>query len=249
MRNALALADVRRSLPASAPRKVSIALVPACRRNVESTWTRGQAGAPCARTDAAAPRPAPCRSAWGAVDPAIIDACQRGDHAAFRVLVEACQIRVHSLARHFCGTYAAAHDIVQDVFLAVFQAIGHFRHEARFETWLYRIVLNACLKEQRRRRMLVPLLSEAQLPVVWPAQWREAALVRREVAAEVRAAVARLRPKLRRPLLMKHVDGLSYDEIGAALGCSTGTVASRLNRARTALAGTLAHLRGAAAGD
>lgn len=183
------------------------------------------------------------------VDPTVIDACQRGDQAALCELVEACHWRVCSLARHYSGSDSIANDIAQDVFLAVIQSIGQFRHEARFETWLYRIVVNACLKEQRRRRILLPLLHNAQLPAERLHQSREAGLVRREVASEVRAAVASLRPKLRRPLLMKHVDGLSYDEIAAALGCSTGTVASRLNRARTALAGTLAHLRGAAAGD
>jgi RNA polymerase sigma-70 factor (ECF subfamily) len=213
-------------------------------------WSRGAAAVePAAAAPLAPIAPlASSRPAWKQVDRPLIEACQHGDQAAFRELFDACQARVYSLARHFCGNDTTAKDIAQDVFLAVFQAIGQFRHEARFETWLYRIVVNACLKERRRRRTLVPF-GEDGVTAVAPDQSRESAMVRREVAAEVRAAVATLRPKLRMPLLLKHVEGLSYDEIAAVLGCSTGTVASRLNRARTALAGKLSHLRGASAGD
>jgi RNA polymerase sigma-70 factor (ECF subfamily) len=179
------------------------------------------------------------------VDRPLIAACQRGDDSAFSELFELCQWRVHSLARHYCPDEAVARDVAQEVFLAVFQAIGQFRHEAQFETWLHRIVVNACLKEQRRRRSLLPLLENADVADRGAAASREERMVQREVASEVRAAVATLRPKLRLPLVMKHVRGLSYDEIGAALNCSPGTVASRLNRARSALAIKLAHLRGA----
>ena len=177
------------------------------------------------------------------VDRPLIDACQRGDDGAFSELFEVCQWRVHALARHYCRDETVARDVAQEVFLAVFQAIGQFRHEAQFETWLHRIVVNACLKEQRRRRTLLPLSETADVPARGRGNSREERMVRREVASEVRAAVATLRPKLRLPLVMKHVRGLSYDEIGAALNCSPGTVASRLNRARSALASKLAHLR------
>lgn len=180
------------------------------------------------------------------VDRSLIDACQRGEDGAFSELFEVCQWRVHALTRHYCADQAVARDVAQDVFLAVFQAIGQFRHEAQFETWLHRIVVNACLKEQRRRRTLLPLAENADVPLRAHGGSREEGMVRREVASEVRAAVATLRPKLRLPLVMKHVRGLSYDEIGAALNCSPGTVASRLNRARSALATKLAHLRYAA---
>lgn len=189
---------------------------------------------------AAVPRPA--RSTL--VDAHVIDACQRGDAEAFRVLFEAYKTRVYSIALHFTGESAAAHDVSQQVFVTVYTALARFRRESVFDTWLYRIIVNACLHEHRRRRRFVPLgdVTQSRLETGDPSLEHD--FLRRERIDAVRRAIATLSPRLRLPLVLRHLEELSYQEIGDVLGCSAGTVASRLNRARTSLATRLGHLKG-----
>src|SRR5262245_58620792 len=87
------------------------------------------------------------------IDGAVINACQQGDRDAFRLLFETYKNRVFSIALYsFSGDEAAASDVTQQVFLKLMSAITQFRREAEFTTWLYRMVVNACIDEQRRRR-------------------------------------------------------------------------------------------------
>jgi RNA polymerase sigma-70 factor (ECF subfamily) len=98
--------------------------------------------------------------------------------------------------------------------------------------------------DQRKRRRLVPLNPEVEVKTMAGGGSQERAYQRRQLADSVRTAIAELSPKLRLPVVLKYVDGLSYDEIAQTLGCSIGTVSSRLNRAHKALAQKLGHLRG-----
>lgn len=191
----------------------------------------------------------------------LIEACQRGDREAFRQLFELHRDRVWSVALHFIGDEAAARDITQQVFLKLFTAIGQYRGEAGFSTWLYRMVANACLDEQRRRRRFLSfdlfkggdehnseknVMNERQARQFDPAPKalaQEDQQANLEVSAAVKSAVKELKPKLRIAILLKYFEGLSYEEIAQVLGCSTGTVASRLNRGHKELARRLAHLR------
>ena len=176
----------------------------------------------------------------------VIEACRRGDRDAFRQLFEAHKDRVYSIALYFFGgDEATAGDITQQVFLKLFTRIGQFQGESEFTTWLYRLAANACVDEQRKRRRWLQLDDGADLraPAGGGSQEQEAA--REQVADRVKEAVAQLKPKLRMAILLKYFEELSYEEIAAALGCSKGTVASRLNRGHKALAGKLGHLRGA----
>src|SRR5919202_1022874 len=87
----------------------------------------------------------------------VIEACQRGDREAFRLLFEAYQDRVYSISLYyFKGDEASAHDVTQQVFLKLIGKIEQFRRDAEFTTWLYRLVVNACMDEQRRRRRVIP---------------------------------------------------------------------------------------------
>ena len=178
-------------------------------------------------------------------DAGVIAACQRGDREAFRLLFEAHKDRVYSIALHFFGgDEAQAADITQQVFLKLFTRIGQFRNEAEFTTWLHRLTTNACVDEQRKHRRLSQFdetVAHRQAPAAGNAQ--DAGYARREAAERVKAAVAELKPKLRVAILLKYFEGLSYEEMAAALGCSKGTVASRLNRGHKALARRLGHLR------
>lgn len=172
----------------------------------------------------------------------MVEACRHGDRDAFRVLFEAYKDRVYSIALHYSGDEVAAHDIAQDVFVKLFKAMRRFRGDSSFDTWLYRMVVNACTDAYRRTRKLVPMGDE-WLSVPDPKREpMENRVHRAQMQATVQKAVQRLSPRLRMPVLLRYVQGLSYDEIAQALGCTKGTVASRLNRAHRELARRLAHL-------
>jgi RNA polymerase sigma-70 factor (ECF subfamily) len=173
------------------------------------------------------------------LDPDTLDGFRRGDPAAQRRVFERYADRVYSIARHFLrGDDAAAKDAAQEAFVRMFRAAATFRSESRLSTWLYRIVANTCIDELRRRRRVVLFgdVPRALHPAVAPAE--PGAL-----DADVTTAVSRLSPKLRMAVLLRYFEDLSYDEMAGALGCTPGTVASRLSRAHAILARELAHLR------
>jgi RNA polymerase sigma-70 factor (ECF subfamily) len=152
---------------------------------------------------------------------------------------------VFSLALYsFRGDQSAASDVTQQVFLKLLTAVAQFRGDAEFTTWLYRLVVNVCIDEQRKRKRFVPLGEITPLSNVENRRPQERHYARVEIADAVKAAIGELRPKFRLPILLKYIEGLSYEEIASVLGCSMGTVASRLNRGHKALAKRLAHLRG-----
>ena len=176
-------------------------------------------------------------------DRELLEACQRGDHDAFRALFEANQDRVYSIALRYSGDEAAAMDIAQDTFLKLLSRIQDFREEANFDSWLYRIVANSCLDHRRRARRWLPLLEDfANLFTVR----RETVLqdlLRAEMQHDVQQVVAGLVPEQRIVVVLRYTENLSYEEIAEVLGCSAGTVGSRLNRAHKVLERRLSYLR------
>jgi len=174
----------------------------------------------------------------------IIEACKSGDRDAFHDLFLIYKDRVYSVALHFSGNESAARDITQQVFLKLFTRIGQFRREAQFTTWLYRIVANTCVDDKRKQVRFVPLSPEIEVRTMSGRGLQERAFQRNQMADSVRQAISELSPKLRLPILLKYVEGLSYEEIAQTLSCSIGTVSSRLNRGHKALAQKLGHLRG-----
>jgi RNA polymerase sigma-70 factor (ECF subfamily) len=180
------------------------------------------------------------------VEERTIEACQRGDPEAFRQLFEVYKDRVYSIAvAFFDGDEAAAKDITQQVFLKLMTRVAQFQNRSQFSTWLYRLVTNACLDCRRSMRRFVFFGNMAEVDVRPARSSAEDRYIRREIESAVQAAIAGLKPKLRMAILLKYFEDLSYDEIAAALGCSKGTVASRLNRGHRILAQKLAHLRSA----
>src|SRR5947208_3568646 len=173
----------------------------------------------------------------------MIEACKKGDRDAFRDLFEAHKDRVYTIAFHYSGNEAMAHDVTQQVFLKLFTSINQFHEDSQFTTWLYRIVANACTDEHRKLRRFVPFSPEIEVRTMVEKGSQEEAYHRREVTVSVSGAIAELTPKLRLPILLKYVEGLSYDEIAESLGLSIGTVSSRLNRGHKMLARKLSHLR------
>jgi RNA polymerase sigma-70 factor (ECF subfamily) len=126
-------------------------------------------------------------------------------------------------------------DIAQDAFLKLFSAIRGFRGDSSFEAWLYRIVVNSCFDHKRKTRRLKPMMDELLDALRAPGQSALDEILRSELSGRVRSAVAGLPPEQRIVIVLRYTQGLSYDEIAEILGCSTGTVASRLNRAHKIL--------------
>ena len=175
----------------------------------------------------------------------VIDACQRGDRDAFRLLFETYQEKVYSISLYyFKGDEQSARDVTQQVFLKLMTRIAQFRGGAEFTTWLYRLVVNACMDEQRKRRRFLPFGDGLEMRRA-EKRAQEEIFARVELADNVKAAICELKPKLRLPILLKYVEGMSYEEMSEVLNCSKGTIASRLNRGHKILARRLAHLRGA----
>ncbi len=177
-------------------------------------------------------------------DDRVIKACQNGDREAFRLLFEAYKDRVFSIAVYSLhGDHTAASDVTQQIFLKLMTTIGQFRGESQFSTWLHRLVVNSCIDEQRKRHRYLGLDDVTFKKENRERKPPERRYERRELAESVKDAVRQLKPNFRMAILLKYVEGFSYEEIAEVLGCSTGTVASRLNRGHKELARRLAHLR------
>jgi RNA polymerase sigma-70 factor (ECF subfamily) len=163
-------------------------------------------------------------------DHELLEGCRRGEPEALRELFESHKDKVYSIALRYSGDSAVAMDIAQDVFLKLFSAIHNFRGGANFDSWLYRIVVNSCLDQKRRTRRLIPLVDGLLDALQSPGASALDEVVRSELTSRLRSAVARLPAEQRIVIVLRYTQGLSYDEIAEILGCSTGTVASRLNR-------------------
>jgi RNA polymerase sigma-70 factor (ECF subfamily) len=180
----------------------------------------------------------------------VIDACQKGDRDAFRVLFETYKDKVYSIAVYSSGgDRTIADDVTQQIFLKLFTAIKQFRGDSEFTTWLYRLVVNACMDERRRSRRFLPFSEVFAMKHPSEKKPQEKQYGKTEVAEAVRAAIGQLKPKFRLPILLKYIEGLSYEEIAQVMGCSKGTVASRLNRGHGQLAKRLSHLRAHVVGE
>src|SRR5947209_7332102 len=167
-------------------------------------------------------------------DRELIEACRRGERDAFRALFEAYKDKVYSIALRFSGDESVAMDIAQDTFLKLFSTMADFRGEAAFSTWVYRLVVNACLDHKRRAWRMIPIADELIAILRAPCDSLRS-MLHSEMRERVRSAVETLSPDMRITVVLRYTEGLSYDQIAEAMGCSAGTVASRLNRAHKAL--------------
>jgi RNA polymerase sigma-70 factor (ECF subfamily) len=184
-----------------------------------------------------------------AADPAdaeVIERAQRGDHAAFRVLVERYQGRAFGLALRVLRDEEQARDAVQDAFVKAHGSLARFEGRSGFYTWLYRLVMNVCIDMKRRDRSgrQVEWEEERAVEIAQGAEAlapgsadpeREgpgAELERSQLRAALVRAIAALPEDARRTLELREIDGLSYAEIARAVGVPKGTVMSRLYYAR-----------------
>jgi RNA polymerase sigma-70 factor (ECF subfamily) len=139
--------------------------------------------------------------------------------------------RIHTLAQYTLGSHAAAEDAVQAVFLKAFQSLSKFRGQAQLGTWLWRIAVNHCNDELRRRKRSVEVPLDAILGWADEAASPEQRHGVKQIDEIVARALLELSPKLRTVAVLRYVEDMSYDQMAAVLGCSVGTVSSRLARA------------------
>ena len=173
-------------------------------------------------------------------DAALVRRCQKGDSSAFRELVARHDKRVYALVARVLGPTATAYDmddVAQDVFVQAWRALPRFRSDARFSTWLYRIATNMAIKQWHRRKKQDASVYEADLPETVraaladpaPGPAEEAVLHARD--RDLRRAIERLPEKQRTVVLLHYFEEQTCDEVALLLGCSVGTVWSRLHYA------------------
>ncbi len=174
----------------------------------------------------------------------LIKAAQAGDADAFCLLAESYQRRVYLLALHYCRDSHDAEDLSQEVWLKAFRALGSFRNESSFYTWLRQIIINSFLNHRRTaaRRWTgktaaavdIETLTETDDLSGWSAaraRDAEGDIHTKILLERVLAALGELTPQQRLIFLLKHREGLTYEEISKAFGCSTGTAKKALFRA------------------
>ena len=179
-------------------------------------------------------------------DSDLVKRCQAGETEAFDELVSRYRTRVFGMIYNMVHSEQDAWDLAQDSFVKAWKSIGHFRGQSSFYTWIYRIVMNVTIDWLRKKQVKgtgAEFDDNIQLREVDPAAKTlpnpDALPYERmqhgEIRAQIDAAIAQLSPEHRAVILMKEIEGMQYHEIAEALGCSIGTVMSRLFYARKKL--------------
>jgi RNA polymerase sigma-70 factor, ECF subfamily len=185
----------------------------------------------------------------GADEPALLRRARDGDRDAFAALVSRYASSILSTTWRMLGDKAEGEDIAQDTFLAAFRALSAFREEARFSTWLYRIAVNKCRDRLRARAAspeIEPPAGDAPEPAGASVEHRspEALLGDKQRSQRLEQAIARLAPLYREAFVLRHLEGLTYEEMAEALGADGSTLRMRVYKARAQLSRELAGLFG-----
>ena len=191
----------------------------------------------------------------GPSDGELVERARNGDRDAFRELVERYQRKIATLALGMLRNREDALDVVQETFTKAFQSLDRFKGDASFYTWTYRIAVNLCIDHQRREAKMPLAIPEPRVggdravdPVTLLVDGAEQGdpfqrTLDSEIAGRLSTAIAELTPEHRAVILLREVDGLSYEEISRVLDCPKGTVMSRLHYARRQLQERLRGLR------
>jgi RNA polymerase sigma-70 factor (ECF subfamily) len=154
-----------------------------------------------------------------------VEACRRGEREAFDELVLRYQRGIYRLCYRYVNNHEDANDLTQEVFLRAWRAIGRFRGQSAFSTWLYRIGVNACLNFRAARR---PVTQELPETLADPGKGAAQQAQEAQQARQVREAVSRLPEKQRATLILKVYHELTHKEVAQILGSSVGTVKANL---------------------
>jgi len=166
----------------------------------------------------------------------LVKRCQRGDRNAFDELVHRYQDRIFNYIVRTLGCREDALELTQDTFVKVFRSLQSYRPDASFRSWIFRIAGNTALDLLRRRRTIGFISMNDCMEPADPGLDPESHLLLWERNRQLLTALHRLKPDYRQIIILREYEGMSYDELGVALGLREGTVKSRLARARIALA-------------
>lgn len=176
-------------------------------------------------------------------DNMLVERVQKGDKSAFDLLVRRYQHKVVSVISRYISDWSECQDVAQEAFIRAFRAIGAFRGDSAFYTWVYRIAINTAknyLVSQGRRPPTDDIAVDDAVQLDAGVRLKDSAtpereLLRQEIERTVFATVEQLPDELRTAITLREVDGLSYEEIAEQMQCPIGTVRSRIFRAREAI--------------
>lgn len=176
-------------------------------------------------------------------DAKLVERAQGGERAAFDALVAKYQHQVISIVSRYISDWSECHDVAQETFVRAYRALGKYRQEAQFSTWLYRIAVNTAknyLMAQHRRFPVATSMEQADsqdtIGLEKPDEATpERELMRQQLEQALVAALEQLPPDLRQTIILREIEGASYEDIGRQMQCPIGTVRSRIFRAREAI--------------
>lgn len=177
------------------------------------------------------------------VDQLLVERVQKGDNHAFDLLINKYQHRIVSLVSRYVSDHAEALDVSQEAFIKAYRAIGNFRGDSAFYTWLYRIAINTAknwLVAQKRRPPASDIDAADAEQYDMDSRLKDKStpeheLLRDEIKRMVYDTIAQLPDDLRTAIMLREMEGMSYDDIATTMDCPIGTVRSRIFRAREAI--------------
>lgn len=174
-----------------------------------------------------------------AEDSLLIRQATKGDAYAFEQLMRRHESRMYAVAVRMCGNREDAQDCVQDAMLRVYRALDRFKGQSSFSTWVYRITMNTCLDELRRRKVRASTSLDTLLESGWSpsdeTDTPERHALRSEQRTALAKAIAELPEDMRSAIVLRELQGLSYEEISDVLSVNVGTIKSRISRGREKL--------------
>ena len=177
------------------------------------------------------------------VERALIKRASRGDADAFEQLLSGQETRMYAVALRMCGNREDAQDCVQEAMIRVYRALNSFKGQSSFSTWVYRVTMNSCLDELRKRKSRAATSLDAMIDNGFAPSDDEHTPERRALQSEqkrvLEKAIAALPEDMRAAIVLRDIQGCSYDEIATILDTNVGTIKSRISRGREKLRGVL----------
>jgi RNA polymerase sigma-70 factor (ECF subfamily) len=179
------------------------------------------------------------------IDQRLVERVQRGDKAAFDLLVSKYQRKIFRLLSRLIRDPAEVEDVAQEAFIKAYRALPNFRGDSAFYTWLYRIAINTAKNHLVSQGRRAPTTTEADIEEaetfddgdhLRDLNTPDSMLLTKQVAEAVNRAIEQLPEDLRTAIVLREIEGLSYEEIAESMNCPIGTVRSRIFRAREAIA-------------
>ena len=179
------------------------------------------------------------------IDQQLVERVQRGDKGAFDLLVSKYQRKIFRLLSRLIRDQAEVEDIAQEAFIKAYRALPNFRGDSAFYTWLYRIAINTAKNHLVSQGRRAPTTTEADIEEaetfddgehLRDLNTPDSMLLTKQVGEAVNRAIDQLPEDLRTAIVLREIEGLSYEEIAESMNCPIGTVRSRIFRAREAIA-------------